>query len=81
MRDNWKKQLAAAKDSDPISPLWLTHCIDEVKDDDTIVIKESALVASQIDFSQAGTVRYTGEMDRLERRKNLERFRGGEVSV
>jgi acetolactate synthase-1/2/3 large subunit len=60
MRDNWKQQLAAARDSDPISPLWLTHCIDQVKDDDTIVIKESALVASQIDFSQSGTMLNAG---------------------
>ena len=43
LRDGWGKKLAEVKGQSPIHPAWITHCIDEIKTKDTIVIKESPL--------------------------------------
>jgi acetolactate synthase-1/2/3 large subunit len=60
MRDDWQQRLKDSEDKDPISPIWLTHCIDNIKDDDTIVIKESPLLPPFIDFNQPGTMLNAG---------------------
>ncbi|MFQ5681645.1 MAG: thiamine pyrophosphate-requiring protein [Candidatus Binatia bacterium] len=56
IRDGWHKRLEAVNHEMPIHPAWLTHCINEIKDDDTIVIKESPLMPPFINFSRPGTM-------------------------
>ncbi|HZA53811.1 MAG TPA: thiamine pyrophosphate-requiring protein [Candidatus Udaeobacter sp.] len=56
MREGWRKRLGEAKGKTPVHPAWITHCINEIKGDDTIVIKESPLMQEFIDFSRPGTM-------------------------
>ena len=56
LREGWRKNLESVKDKSPIHPAWITHCINEIKGNDTIVIKESPLMQEHIDFSQPTTL-------------------------
>jgi len=56
LRGSWHKKLEAVKGQTPIHPAWITHCIDAIKADDTIVIKESPLAQEHIDFSKPATL-------------------------
>ncbi|HEX4988142.1 MAG TPA: thiamine pyrophosphate-requiring protein [Candidatus Binatia bacterium] len=56
LRDGWRKKLESVKAETPIHPAWITHCINEIKGDDTIVIKESPLMQEHIDFSKPTTM-------------------------
>ena len=56
LRDGWRKKLESVKAESPIHPAWITHCINEIKDDDTIIIKESPLMQEHIDFSKPTTM-------------------------
>jgi acetolactate synthase I/II/III large subunit len=56
LRDGWRKKLEAVKAETPIHPAWITHCINEIKGEDTIVIKESPLSPEHIDFSKPTTM-------------------------
>ena len=53
LREEWKKVAVASKDQCPINPLWISHCIDEVVDENTIIIHEtishSTLIFEQIE--------------------------------
>ena len=55
-RDGWRKDLDAARGKSPIHPAWITHCINEIKGEDTIVIKESPLMQEHIDFARPTTM-------------------------
>ncbi len=59
-RDGWAKRLDEVKDNKPLHPVWITHCINQIKGEDTIVVKESALASSHIDISQPGTLLNAG---------------------
>ena len=59
-RDGWAKRLDQVKDNKPIHPIWITHCINQIKGDDTIVVKESALASTHIDISRPGTLLNAG---------------------
>ncbi|MDE0344124.1 MAG: thiamine pyrophosphate-requiring protein [Deltaproteobacteria bacterium] len=59
-RDGWAKRLDQVKDNKPIHPIWITDCINRIKGDDTIVVKESALASTHIDISQPGTLLNAG---------------------
>ena len=59
-RDGWAKRLDDVKDNKPLHPVWITHCINQLKGDDTIVVKESALASTHIDISQPGTLLNAG---------------------
>ena len=41
LREEWRKAALSARDQCPISPRWLSHCIDEVVDRDTILVHET----------------------------------------
>ena len=56
LREGWRKNLESVKNKSPIHPAWITHCINEIKGNDTIVIKESPLMQEHIDFSQPTTL-------------------------
>ena len=59
-RDGWAARLEQVKDNKPLHPLWITHCINQIKGDDTIVVKESALASTHIDITQPGTLLNAG---------------------
>ncbi len=54
-RSQWRAARDAVSTDSPIDPLWLSHCIDAVKDDDTIVVNEYDLLPTQAEFTQPGT--------------------------
>jgi acetolactate synthase-1/2/3 large subunit len=54
-REKWAAVLAKAKDATPMHPAWITHCLNEVKGQDAIVVKESPLTWEHLSFSQPGT--------------------------
>ncbi len=60
LRESWRKRLESVKGQSPIHPAWITHCINEIKSDDTIVIKESPLMPEFIDFSKPATMLNAG---------------------
>jgi acetolactate synthase-1/2/3 large subunit len=41
LRENWRKLALSEKNNCPISPRWLSHCINEVVDENTIVVHET----------------------------------------
>jgi len=41
LREGWMKAAISAEDMCPISPVWLSHCIDEVVGEDTILVHET----------------------------------------
>ena len=59
-REAWAGALAKARDAAPMSPVWITHCLDQAKGADAIVIKESPLVFEQISFAKPGLMFSTG---------------------
>jgi acetolactate synthase I/II/III large subunit len=56
LREGWRKKLESVKGQTPIHPAWITHCINEIRNADTIVIKESPLMQEHIDFSKPATM-------------------------
>ncbi|MDH7794248.1 MULTISPECIES: thiamine pyrophosphate-requiring protein [unclassified Beijerinckia] len=55
-RDKWREALKRARNNTPMSPAWISHCIDAVKGEDGIVIKESPLQLEQMRFTKPGTM-------------------------
>ena len=54
-REQRLETIARVKDETPIHPHWITHCINEIKDDDSIIVRESQLAPAFIDLTQPGT--------------------------
>jgi acetolactate synthase-1/2/3 large subunit len=54
-REKWAGILAKAKTATPMHPAWITHCLNEVKGEDAIVVKESPLTWEHLSFSKPGT--------------------------
>ena len=54
-RQEWHAALERAQGDSPLDPLWISHCIDEVKDDETIFVNEYDLVPTQISLARPGT--------------------------
>jgi acetolactate synthase-1/2/3 large subunit len=55
-RATWREALEGVRDDSPLDPLWVSHCIDEIKDDDTIIVNEYDLVPTQVEFTTPGTI-------------------------
>jgi len=55
MHENWAAGLEKSKSSSPMSQSWISHCISEVKDDDTILITESAFSMPQMNLTKPGS--------------------------
>ncbi|MCZ6873346.1 MAG: thiamine pyrophosphate-requiring protein, partial [bacterium] len=55
-RAAWRENLDNVRDDSPLDPQWVSHCINKIKDDDTIVVNEYDLVPTQADFTQPGTI-------------------------
>jgi len=56
LRDSWRKKLESIKGQTPVHPAWITHCINEIKGEDTIVVKESPLMPEFMDFSRPASM-------------------------
>lgn len=54
-RERWKADLEKAKGDVPIHPAWFTHCLNEVKGEDDVVIKESPIAWEHLDLTKPGT--------------------------
>ncbi len=52
LEENWAKKLQASKGSSPIAPAWISHCINQVRTKDAIVIKESPLQTQYLDVDR-----------------------------
>lgn len=50
----WKNAAEAAGKNAPLDPVWISHCINEVKDEQTIILNEYDLVLPQMDFTSPG---------------------------
>ena len=48
LREEWRKEAISTKDRYPISPVWLSHCIDAVVGKETILIHETISHSSMI---------------------------------
>ena len=60
MEENWAKKLEAEKDRSPLSPAFVSHCINEIKGKDTIIVKESPLQQQYIDTTEPCTILNAG---------------------
>lgn len=47
--------VAAAADSSPINPVWVAHCINKLKDDDTVVVNELGVPIQFLDMEVPGS--------------------------
>ena len=54
-RARWAEILEKGRTQDPLHPACITHCVNEVKSDDTILIKESPLTWEHLDLTVPGT--------------------------
>jgi acetolactate synthase-1/2/3 large subunit len=48
LREEWRKAALSSQDQCPISPRWLSYCIDEVVDENTIIVHETISHSSMI---------------------------------
>lgn len=55
-RAAWREALEHVRHDSPLDPLWVSHCIDQVKGDDSIVVNEYDLVPTQTVFTRPGTI-------------------------
>ncbi|MEK9946353.1 MAG: thiamine pyrophosphate-requiring protein [Alphaproteobacteria bacterium] len=49
------RDLDAVKDAAPMSPAWVTHCIDRIKGDDAILVNESPLQQDHLTLTEPGS--------------------------
>jgi acetolactate synthase-1/2/3 large subunit len=54
-REQWAAALAKARGSAPLHPAWVTHCLNEVKGESGIVLKESPLAWEHLTLEKPGT--------------------------
>lgn len=55
-RAAWREALAQVREDSPLDPQWISHCINAIKGDDSIVVNEYDLVPTQAEFTQPGTL-------------------------
>lgn len=60
LEDGWKKKLKEQKDHTPISPAWISHCLNQVRTKDALIIKESPLLTQYMDIDQPAQVLNAG---------------------
>jgi acetolactate synthase-1/2/3 large subunit len=54
-RARWRDELKRIQSESSINSVWVSHCINEIKDDDTIIVNEYDLALTQVDFLSPGT--------------------------
>jgi len=48
--------LEHAKSTRPIHPVWISHCINQIADENTIIVRESPIVLDQLEMEMSGSV-------------------------
>lgn len=51
----WREGLERVRNDSPLDPAWVSYCINQIKDDHTIIVNEYDLVLNQMTFSRPGT--------------------------
>jgi acetolactate synthase I/II/III large subunit len=54
-RNAWRQALEKVRHSSPLDPLWVSYCINSVKDENTIIFNEYDLAFSQVEFNKPGS--------------------------
>lgn len=54
-REQWRAQAEEVKNDKPIHPIWLSSCINHVKDAETILINEYDLIPTQVELNTPGS--------------------------
>lgn len=54
-RERWRAALEEHRSAAPMHPAWVSHCLNEIKDDESVVFTESAFSMAQMDFTKPGT--------------------------
>ncbi len=54
-RKSWRDMAESVKEDKPIDPIWLSSCINQVKDKETILINEYDLIPTQMDLEIPGS--------------------------
>ncbi len=52
MEENWAAKLQAVRDQTPVHPAWISHCIGNISDSETIFAKESQLQVQYLDTTK-----------------------------
>ncbi len=52
----WADKLRADRDRSPIAPSYISHCLNRLRDPDTIIVRESPLMQQYVDTDQPGTM-------------------------
>jgi len=53
--DNRERLLESKRNATPIHPAWLSHCLSEVKDKDSVVVNESGIMQDYVETTEPGT--------------------------
>jgi acetolactate synthase I/II/III large subunit len=56
LMDDRRRLFEAKKDATPIHPAWLSHCVDQVKDEDSIIVTESGLMQEYVTTKRPATL-------------------------
>ncbi len=51
-RAQWRAMPDAARTQQPMSPTWISYCINQIKGEDGIIVRELPLVLNQMDFTR-----------------------------
>jgi len=54
-RDDWAARIERAGRSDVIEPIWISHCLDQVRPDDVIILKEGPMVMEPLSLTRPHT--------------------------
>jgi len=60
MEDKWRSKLEAEKSQSPVSPAYISHCLNEIRDPDSIIVRESPLMQEYIDTDRPGIMLNAG---------------------
>ncbi len=56
LHEKYAVALAKSKDGTPISPVWITHCLEQVRGQSGILVKESPITLEHMRFTKPGTM-------------------------
>lgn len=59
-RESWRANLAKARSLKPMSPALITHCLDQVKGEKSVIMKESPVAFEQLTMSRSGSMYSVG---------------------
>ena len=54
-RSDWAKQIETVRGERPIDQRWISSCINEVRDEDTLLVNEYDLLLNHVDLTRPGT--------------------------